>query len=79
MYLYWDKSSAFQLDSDGELQLNMSISIHRIGNWHYPLYGLDSTELLFILGNVGRYCWRILDSQQRNFAQEAILKGQLCY
>ncbi|GFF25937.1 sterol uptake control protein 2 [Aspergillus udagawae] len=73
MYLYWDMCTASLLDSDEELQinsLNMSIAIHRMGNWHHPMYG-PCTELLYILGNVGRYCRRILDSQQRNFAQEA--------
>ncbi|GFF30958.1 sterol uptake control protein 2 [Aspergillus udagawae] len=80
MYLYWDMCTAFLLDSDEERRinsLNMSIAIHRMGNWHHPMYG-PCTELLFILGNVGRYCRRILDSQQRNFAQEAMLEQQLC-
>lgn len=80
MYLYWDMCCAFLLDPDEKLQINsldMSTAVHRMGNWHHPMYG-PCTELLFILGNVGRYCRRVLDSQQRNFTQEAILEQQLC-
>jgi len=80
MYLYWDMCSAFLVDSDEEPgldSLNMSIAIHRMGNWHHPMYG-PCTELLYILGNVGRYCRQVLDSQQRNLTQEAILDQQLC-
>jgi hypothetical protein len=79
MYLYGDMCSAFLLDLDEEPRinsLNMSIAIHRMGNWHHPMYG-PCTELLFILGNVGRYCRGVLDSQQRDFTQEAILEQQL--
>jgi hypothetical protein len=79
MYLYGDMCTAFLLDSDEEPpinSLNMSIAIHRMGNWHHPMYG-PCTELLFILGNVGRYCRGVLDSQQRDFTQEAILEQQL--
>lgn len=79
MYLYWDMCSAFLVDPEEDQtidSLNMSIAIHKMGNWHHPMYG-PCTDLLFILGNVGRYCRQILDSRHRNFTQEAIFEQQL--
>ncbi|OGE50895.1 hypothetical protein PENARI_c015G11438 [Penicillium arizonense] len=79
MYLYWDMCSAFLVDPEEDQiidSLNMSIAIHKMGNWHHPMYG-PCTGLLFILGNVGRYCRQILDSRHRNFTQEAIFEQQL--
>ncbi|CAI7584350.1 unnamed protein product, partial [Penicillium manginii] len=80
MYLYWDACSSFLVDPcepDGLNLLNMSDTVHRIGDWHHPMYGTCS-KLLFMIGNVGRYCRHILDSpQNRDLLQEAILEGQL--
>lgn len=59
MYLYWDMRSTFLVDPE-ELHalyypFNISIAVHRMGDWHHPMYG-TCTGLLFILANVGRYC-----------------------
>lgn len=81
MYLYWDMCSAFLVDP-GEphglyYPFNISIAVHRMGDWHHPMYG-TCTGLLFILANVGRYCRQVLDSQQhRNLTQEVTLEYQL--
>lgn len=80
MYLYWDACSSFLVDPcepDGLDLLNMSNAVHRIGDWHHPMYGTCS-KLLFMIGNVGRYCRQILDSpQNRDLLQEAVLEAQL--
>ncbi|KAJ5099280.1 hypothetical protein N7532_006281 [Penicillium argentinense] len=80
MYLYWDMCSSFLVDpceSQGLNSLNISNAVHRMGDWHHPMYGTCS-GLLLIMANVGRYCRQILDSpQNRNFVQEAVLEAQL--
>ncbi|KAJ8103438.1 sterol regulatory element-binding protein ECM22 [Lipomyces tetrasporus] len=80
MYLYWDMCSSFLVDSwepQGLNLFNISIAVHRMGDWHHPMYG-TCTGLVFIIANVGRYCRQILDSpQNRNLMQEAVLEDQL--
>ncbi|KAJ5965862.1 hypothetical protein N7481_012576 [Penicillium waksmanii] len=54
----------------------MSNAVHRIGDWHHPMYGTCST--LFMIGHAERYCRQILDSpQNRNILQQAELEAQL--
>lgn len=51
MYLCWDMCSAFLVDPEEEQiidSVNMSIAIHKMRNWHHPMYG-PCTDLLFIL------------------------------
>lgn len=82
MYLYWDMCSAFLVEPEEEphrlyYPFNISIAVHRMGDWHHPMYG-TCTGLLSILANVGRYCRQVLGSQQhRNLIQEATLEHQL--
>ena len=82
MYLYWDMCSAFLVDPGEEphgpyYPFNISIAVHRTGDWHHPMYG-TCTGLLFILANVGRYCRQVLDSpQHHSLAREAALEHQL--
>ena len=80
IYLYWDMCSSFLVDPC-EPQvldlLNISIAVHRMGDWHHPMYGTCS-RLLFIIAHVGRYCRRVHDMpQSRNPTQEAMLEAQL--
>ncbi|KAL3439889.1 fungal-specific transcription factor domain-containing protein [Aspergillus insuetus] len=80
MYLYWDMCSSFLVEPCEPQRLNLfsiSSAVHRMGDWHHPMYGTCS-GLLLIIANVGRYCRQILDMpQQRNIAQEAMLETQL--
>lgn len=80
IYLYWDMCSSFLVDPWEPLGLDVfsvCIAVHRMGDWHHPMYGTCS-GLLLIIANTGRYCRRILDSpQNRNIMQEAVLEGQL--
>jgi hypothetical protein len=80
IYLYWDMCSSFLVDSWVPLGLDvfsMCIAVHRMGDWHHPMYGTCS-GLLLIIADTGRYCRQILDSpQNRNIMQEAVLEDQL--
>ncbi|CEN60521.1 hypothetical protein ASPCAL02957 [Aspergillus calidoustus] len=80
IYLYWDMCSSFLVEPSephGLNLLNISIAVHRMGDWHHPMYG-SCSGLLLIIANVGRYCRQILDMpQHRNVTQEAILEAQL--
>lgn len=77
MYLYSDMACAFLIDPNEQQELDtlyFTITVHRMGLWHHPMYG-SCTELLFILANVGRYCRQILDDlQRRDPAREARLE-----
>jgi hypothetical protein len=80
IYLYWDMSTAFLVHPDEQQQLDtieISIAVHKMGNWHHPMYG-SCTELLFILANVARYDRLLLESEQRNLTQETGLERGLC-
>ncbi|KAI9373624.1 fungal-specific transcription factor domain-containing protein [Aspergillus egyptiacus] len=80
IYLYWDMSSSFLVEPCESQSLdlfNISIAVHKMGDWHHPMYGTCS-GLLLIIANVGRYCRQILDMPQtRNLMQEAGLETQL--
>jgi hypothetical protein len=80
MYLYWDMCSSFLVgpcEPQGLNLLSISNAVHRMGDWHHPMYGTCS-GLLLIIANVGRYCRQIVDSSQnRNLMQEAVLEAQL--
>lgn len=80
IYLYWDMCSSFLIDPCEPQGLNLSkisLAVHRMGDWHHPMYGTCS-RLLFIIANVGRYCRQIHDMpQNRNLMREAMLETQL--
>ncbi|GIC88941.1 Zn(II)2Cys6 transcription factor [Aspergillus udagawae] len=80
VYLYWDMCTSFLVDPcepQGLNLFNMSNAVHRMGDWHHPMYGTCS-GLLLIIANVGRYCRQILDApQKRNLMHEAVLEAQL--
>ncbi|KAB8215529.1 fungal-specific transcription factor domain-containing protein [Aspergillus novoparasiticus] len=80
IYLYWDMCSSFLVDTcepEGLNLFNISVAVHRMGDWHHPMYGTCS-RLLLIVANVGRYCRQVHDMpQNRNQAQEAMLEAQL--
>ncbi|KAL4947694.1 fungal-specific transcription factor domain-containing protein [Aspergillus filifer] len=80
IYLYWDMCSSFLVEpceQQGLNLLNISLMVHRMGDWHHPMYGTCS-RLLLIIANVGRYCREVHDMpQNRNPTQEAMLEAQL--
>ncbi|KAL4735273.1 fungal-specific transcription factor domain-containing protein [Aspergillus similis] len=80
MYLYWDMCSSFLVDPcepQGLDLFHISKAVHRMGDWHHPMYGTCS-GLLLIIANAGRYCRQIIESpQSRNLLQEAVLEAQL--
>ncbi|KAI9932597.1 hypothetical protein MW887_008842 [Aspergillus wentii] len=79
-YLYWDMCSSFLVEPCEPQGLDLStlsLAVHRMGDWHHPMYGTCS-RLLLIIANIGRYCRQIHDMpQNRNPMQEAILEAQL--
>ncbi|OJZ90864.1 hypothetical protein ASPFODRAFT_29297 [Aspergillus luchuensis CBS 106.47] len=80
VYLYWDMCSSFLVEPGEPQSINsfiISLAVHRMGDWHHPMYGTCSS-LLLTIANVGRYCRKVHDMpQNRNFTQEAILEAQL--
>ncbi|OJJ70351.1 hypothetical protein ASPBRDRAFT_44513 [Aspergillus brasiliensis CBS 101740] len=81
VYLYWDMSTSYLVDPFEEPQgldlFEVSLAVHRMGDWHHPMYGTCS-QLLLIIANVGRYCRQIHDMpQDRNLVYEAALETQL--
>ncbi|KAL4767523.1 fungal-specific transcription factor domain-containing protein [Aspergillus nidulans var. acristatus] len=80
IYLYWDMCSSFLVEPcepQGLDLFNISIGVHRMGDWHHPMYGTCS-RLLLIIANVGRYCRQVHDMpQNRNLMHEAMLEAQL--
>ncbi|KAE8136611.1 fungal-specific transcription factor domain-containing protein [Aspergillus pseudotamarii] len=79
MYLYWDMGCSYLVHPDEQQDLdtpNLSLAVQQIGHWHHPMYGF-CTDLIFILGNLGRYCRQLLSSGRRSFAREALLEKQL--
>ncbi|KAE8423344.1 fungal-specific transcription factor domain-containing protein [Aspergillus pseudocaelatus] len=79
MYLYWDMGCSYLVHPDEQEDLDtpgLSLAVQHIGHWHHPMYGF-CTDLIFILGNLGRYCRQLLYSGCRSFAREALLEEQL--
>ncbi|KAL4986249.1 fungal-specific transcription factor domain-containing protein [Aspergillus falconensis] len=80
IYLYWDMCSSFLVEPSEPQGLNLSsisLAVHRMGDWHHPMYGTCS-RLLHIIANVGRYCRQIHDMpQNRDRMQETTLEAQL--
>ncbi|KAI9034921.1 Zn(II)2Cys6 transcription factor [Aspergillus affinis] len=80
VYLYWDMCSSFLVEPcepQGLDLFTISLAVHRMGDWHHPMYGTCS-RLLFIIANIGRYCRLVHDMpQNRNPMQEAMLEAQL--
>ncbi|GKZ38312.1 hypothetical protein AbraIFM66950_010442 [Aspergillus brasiliensis] len=81
IYLYWDMSTSYLIDPVEESQglnlFELSLAVHKMGDWYHPMYGTCS-QLLFIIANVGRYCRQIHDMpQDRNLVYEAALETQL--
>ncbi|KJK64210.1 specific transcription factor domain protein [Aspergillus parasiticus SU-1] len=54
----------------------LSLAVQQIGHWHHPMYG-SCTDLIFILGNLGRYYRQLIYSGHRLFTREAQLEKQL--
>ncbi|KNG87621.1 hypothetical protein ANOM_003635 [Aspergillus nomiae NRRL 13137] len=79
MYLYWDMGCSYLVHPDEQQALDtpgLSLAVQQIGHWHHPMYGF-CTDLIFILGNLGRYCRQLLHSGRRSFTRETILEKQL--
>lgn len=79
IYLYWDMGCSCFVHPDEQQELDtpgLSLAVHQIGHWHHPMYG-SCTDLIFILGNLGRYCRQLLHSGRRSFTREALLEKQL--
>lgn len=79
MYLYWDMGCSYLVHPDEQQDLDtpgLSLAVQEIGHWHHPMYGF-CTDLIFILGNLGRYCRQLLYSGCRSFTREALLERQL--
>lgn len=80
LYIYWDMSCSFLTPFNQALplreelfQLAVDLSTNRTP---HPVTGV-ATQLIYILGKIGRYQRQVLDTQQRNMDQENLLEAQL--
>ncbi|KAB8250287.1 fungal-specific transcription factor domain-containing protein [Aspergillus flavus] len=56
IYLYWDMGCSYLVHPDEQQELDtpgLSLAVQQVGHWHHPMYG-SCTDLIFILGNLGR-------------------------
>ncbi|KAB8209843.1 hypothetical protein BDV34DRAFT_210009 [Aspergillus parasiticus] len=73
----WNLNPLFRLYEQQELDApGLSLAVQQVGHWHHPIYG-SCTDLIFILGNLGRYCRQLLYSGHRSFTREAQLEKLL--
>ncbi|KAF5859387.1 hypothetical protein ETB97_002894 [Aspergillus alliaceus] len=79
VYLYWDMGCSYLVHPNEQQELDtpsISMAVEKLGQWHHPMYGF-CTELIFMLGNLGRYCRQVLHSQCRSLAREVQLEKDL--
>jgi hypothetical protein len=78
-YLYWDMASSFLFESDQQTLLDtagLHSAVQILGDKFHPIVG-NSMDLHYLLGNLGRYCRLVLDTNTRDASLEAMLEEQL--
>lgn len=78
-YLGWDQATAFILDSNDQLPLEsegLLRCVAKMRNQYNPTIGY-TIEVMYLLGNVGRYCRAILDGAPRDIGSEIYYEEQL--
>lgn len=78
-YLYWEMACAFLLHSAEQSQFNHNLLksyVQHAGERSHAFYGY-STKLVYLLGNLSRYCRSIFDGAQRDTASELLFETQL--
>ncbi|EXL39900.1 hypothetical protein FOCG_17499 [Fusarium oxysporum f. sp. radicis-lycopersici 26381] len=78
-YLYWDMSTAFLVPSQVQSPLNTNqiyTAILDIGQEYHP-FGGYTTEIFYLLGNVGRYCRSVVETGIRDESIEIILEEEM--
>ncbi|KAF5554603.1 hypothetical protein FMEXI_1885 [Fusarium mexicanum] len=78
-YLYWDMSTAFLVPSHVQAPLNTSqiyTAILDIGQEYHP-FGGYTTEIFYLLGNVGRYCRSVVETGVRDESIEIVLEEEM--
>ena len=80
LYIYWDMACSFLTRFNQALplreelfQVAIDLSTKRLP---HPVTGI-ATQLIYILGKIGRYQRQVLDTKQRNIDQENLLEAQL--
>ncbi|KAF9891225.1 hypothetical protein FE257_004789 [Aspergillus nanangensis] len=79
-YLYWDMACSFLLEPGQQLPSNNSPEIYTamqktVGIFH-PIMGY-TVELMYLLGNLGRYCRTVVDLGIRDETMEHAFEEQL--
>ena len=78
-YLYWDMACSFIIDSDKQKPLNTEAvftAVQTLHNTYHPILGY-STEITYLLANLGRYCRSVVDTGERDRALEETFAEQL--
>ncbi|PTU16911.1 hypothetical protein P175DRAFT_0124054 [Aspergillus ochraceoroseus IBT 24754] len=79
VYLFWDMATSFLVHSSEQTPLGtplMADAVQRIGTSYHPMYGY-CTEILYLLGIVGRYYRKVLDTGRRDPFLEVELETKL--
>ncbi|CAI6041315.1 unnamed protein product [Clonostachys chloroleuca] len=78
-YLYWDMSMAFLIPHQSQMPLNtdeMYTAVLDVGQEYHPIGGY-STEIFYLVGNVGRYCRSVVETGVRDEMVEAALENEM--
>lgn len=78
-YMYWDMCCSMFANPEHIMPLNtpqIYQYIQSMRNKYHPICGF-SIELCYLLGNLGRYCRRVLEGWDRDFVMEATFEEQL--
>lgn len=78
-YIYWDMCCSMFANPEHIMPLNtpqIYQYIQSMRNKYHPICGF-SIELCYLLGNLGRYCRRVLEGWDRDLVMEATFEEQL--
>ncbi|RSL75648.1 hypothetical protein CEP51_010694 [Fusarium floridanum] len=78
-YLYWDMALAFLIPVEEQVSLNtdeMYSALLDVGQEYHPIGGY-STEIFYLLGNVGRYCRSVVETGVRDESVEVALQEEM--
>ncbi|KAH7145515.1 fungal-specific transcription factor domain-containing protein [Dactylonectria estremocensis] len=78
-YLYWDMATAFLIPAEQQVPLNnadMYSAVLDVGQEYHPIGGY-STEIFYLLGNVGRYCRSVVETGIRDASVEVALEEEM--
>lgn len=78
-FLYWDMSCSLIVDPQEQAPLDLPeifVAVSRMRSSYHPMSGF-AIELFYLLGILGRYCRRVIDSGIREIVLEETIEQQI--